>query len=198
MIILILYHIYYIYNIESKQIVIPVSLESLNSSCLRGLLTIDSAIRIAGLEDTVVFLLQEYLAACHLTTLGKDQQTEMIRLHPGKGHMLTIFIFYCGLVDFQTKLQQFDDIMKRDQTLHCAYETQLVRVCLRAMELLLNGEIHLESGVLTPADFTVLAYVITNAPHLINDLSIMPCLLYEEFIEDKWKIKILAVQMCYH
>ena len=183
-------------TVESNQTIeLPVSLESLDSSSLHGLLTIDSTIRIAGLEDTVAFLhltLQEYLAACHLASLDEHQQTEMIRLHSGKGHMLTMFKFYCGLVDFQNKLQQFDDIVKRSSNMlyvsHCAHETQLACVCLRAMELL-NGEIFLESGVLTPADFTVLAYVITNAPHLVNALQIMPCLLYEEFIEDKWKNK---------
>ena len=183
-------------TVESNQTVeLPVSLETLNSSSLRGLLTIDSTIRIAGLEDTVVFLhltLQEYLAACHLASLDEHQQTEMIRLHSGRDHMLTMFKFYCGLVDFQNKLQQFDDIVKSTSNMlyvcHCAYETQLACVCLRAMELL-DGEILLESGVLTPADFTVLAYVITNAPHLVNALSILPCLLYEEFIEDKWKNK---------
>ena len=183
-------------TVESNQTVeLPVSLESLDSSSLRGLLTIDSTIRIAGLEDTVVFLhltLQEYLAACHLASLDGHQQTEMIRLHSGKGHMLTMFKFYCGLVDFQNKLQQFDDIVKSTSNMlyvcHCAYETQLACVCLRAMELL-NGKILLESGVVTPADFTVLAYVITNAPHVVNGLGIMPCLLYEEFIEDKWKNK---------
>ena len=181
---------------ESNQTVeLPVSLESLDSSSLRGLLTIDSTIRIAGLEDTVVFLhltLQEYLAACHLASLDEHQQTEMIRLHSGKGHMLTMFKFYCGLVSFQNKLQQFDDIVKSTSNMlyvcHCAHETQLACVCLRAMELL-NGVILLESGVLTLADFTVLAYVITNAPHLVNVLHIRPCLLYEEFIEDKWKNK---------
>ena len=183
-------------TVESNQTVeLPVSLESLESSSLRGLLTIDSTIRIAGLEDTVVFLhltLQEYLAACHLASLDEDQQTEMIRLHSGKGHMLTMFKFYCGLVDFQNKLQQFYDIVKRSSNMlyvcHCAYETQLACVCLRAMELL-NGEILLESGVLTPADFTVLTYVITNNPHLVKEFNIFPCLLYEEFIEDKWKNK---------
>ena len=183
-------------TLKNKQILkLPVSLESLDSSSLRGLLTIDSTIRIAGLEDTVVFLhltIQEYLAACHLASLDEDQQTQMIRLHSGKDHMLTMFKFYCGLVDFQNQLQQFDDIVKSTSNMlyvcHCAYETQLACVCLRAMELL-NGEILLESGVLTPADFTVLAYVITNAPHLVNGLSIMPCLLYEVFIEDKWKNK---------
>ena len=183
-------------TVDNKQIVeLPVSQESLDSSSLRGLLTIDSTIRIAGLEDTVVFLhltLQEYLAAYHLASLDEHQQTEMIRLHSGKGHMLTMFKFYCGLISFQNKLQQFDDIVKSTSNmlymLHCAYETQLACVCLRAMELL-NGEILLESGVLTPADFTVLAYVIANAPHLVKKLRIMPCLLYEEFTEDKWKNK---------
>ena len=183
-------------TVESNQTIeLPVSLEPLDSSSLRGLLTIDSTIRIAGLEDTVVFLhltLQEYLAACHLASLDEHQQTEMIRLHSGKGHMLTMFKFYCGLVDFQNKLQQFDDIVESTSNMlyvfHCAYETQLACVCLRAMELL-NGEILLESGVLTPVDFTVLAYVITNAPHLVKAFNILPCLLYEEFIEDKWKNK---------
>ena len=129
-------------TVESNQTVeLPVSLESLDSSSLRGLLTIDSTIRIAGLEDTVVFLhltLQEYLAACHLASLDEHQQTEMIRLHSGKGHMLTMFKFYCGLLDFQNKLQQFDDIVEsalnRLYMFHCAHETQLACVCLRAME----------------------------------------------------------------
>ena len=181
-------------TVESKQIVkLPEPMKPLNSSCVCGLLAIDSTIRIAGLEDTVVFLhltLQEYLAACHLASLDEHQQAEMIRLHVGKGHMLTMFKFYCGLVDFQNKLQQFDGIVRSRPNMlyvfHCAYETQLACVCVRAMELL-NGKIYLESGVLTPADFTVLAYVMANSPHLVKVLRIMPCLLYEEFIEDKWK-----------
>ena len=43
---------------ENKQIVnkLPMSLESLNSSSLHGLLTIDNMIVIAGLEETVAFL----------------------------------------------------------------------------------------------------------------------------------------------
>ena len=183
-------------TVESKQIVkLPEPMKPLNSSCLCGLLAIDSTIRITGLEDSVVFLhltLQEYLAACHLASLDEHQQAEMIRLHVGKGHMLTMFKFYCGLVDFQNKLQQFDDIVRSRPSMlhvfHCAYETQLACVCVRAMELL-NGEINLESGVLTPADFTVLAYVMTNSQHLVKVLRILPCLLYEDFIEVKWKNK---------
>ena len=183
-------------TVECDQIIkLPLPVESLNSSSLRGLLTIDSTIRLTGLEDTVVFLhltLQEYLAAHHLASLDEDQQAKMIRIHSGKCHMLTTFKFYCGLVDFQNKLQQFDDIVRLRPNMlyvfHCVYETQLECVCHRAMELL-DGKIDLESGVLTPADFNVLAYVITNASLLVKELDIQPCLLYEEFVEDKWKNK---------
>ena len=91
---------------ENKQIVnkLPMSLEALNSSSLHSLLTIDNMIVIAGLEETVAFLhltLQEKLAAYHLACLDEDQQTEVIGLHSGKNHMLTIFKFFCGLVDFE-------------------------------------------------------------------------------------------------
>ena len=183
-------------TVENIQIIkLPMSLESLDSSCLRGLLTIDGTIRISGLEDTVVFLhltLQEYLAACHLASLDEHQQTEMIRLHSGKDHMLTMFKFYCGLVDFQNKLQQFDDIVgSKENTLHsfhCAYETQQESICHRAIEIK-HGEIVLDSGVLTPADFSALAYVIKVVSETKLKITFLPCLLYEEFIEGQWEKK---------
>ena len=182
-------------TVENKQIVkLPVSLESPDSSSLRGLLTIDSTIRIAGLEDTVVFLhltLQEYLAACHLASLDEDQQTEMIRLHSGKNHMLTMFKFYCGLVDFQNKLQQFDDIVESSSNMlymcHCAYETQLESICHRVL-IFMQGSLCIESCILTPADFHVLAYVVSAASHLVKQVMILPCILNEEYNE-KWKNK---------
>ena len=50
---------------------------------------------------------------------------------------------------------------------------------------LLNSEICLESGVLTPADLNVLAYVIFNAPHLVKN-----CALRHAYcMKDKWKNK---------
>ena len=172
-------------TVECKQIVkLPLSLESLDSSFLHGL----------DLEDTVVFLhltLQEYLAACHLASLDEHQQTEMIRLHLGKCHMLTMFKFYCGLVDFHNRLQHFDKIVYGRHDIlfvfHCAYETQQKSICQRAIEIK-QGKIVLGSGVLTPADFNVLAYVIRAASQ-IKDIQFLPCLLYEKFIEEKWKYK---------
>ena len=184
-------------TVENNQTVrLPVSLESLDSSSLRGLLTIDSTIKVAGLEDTVVFLhltLQEYLAACHLVSLDEHQQTEMIRLHSGKGHMPTMFKFYCGLVDFKNKPQQFVEIINHAPNymymFHCAYETQQESICCETMKKI-EGRILIESCVLTPADFHVLTYIITSASLLVREVFIQPCILYEEL--KKWKNKTIG------
>ena len=116
-------------TIESKQIVheLPMSLDSLNSSPFRGLLTIDRTAKLFGLEDVVTFLhltFQKYLAAYHLASLNEDQQTMMIILHSGNDHMLTTFKFYRGLVNMKHKMSQFDEITNVPDLLyrfHCAY-----------------------------------------------------------------------------
>ena len=181
-------------TVENIQIVkLPLSLESLDSSSLRGLLTICSTFRKTGLEKTALFLhltLQEYFAACHLASLDEHQQTEMIRLHSGKDHMLTMFKFYCGLVDFKNKPQQFVEIINHAPNymymFHCAYETQQESICGETMKKI-EGRILIESCVLTPADFHVLTYIITSASLLVREVFIQPCILYEEL--KKWKNK---------
>ena len=69
---------------------------------------------------------------------------------------------------------------------HCAYETQEETVCCRAVTLL-KGEINLGVGVLTTADFTVLSYVISMASSLVTRVEFLRLLLYEDYIDDKWK-----------
>ena len=179
-------------TVECKQIVheLPMSLDYLNKSPFRGLLTIDCT---NGLEDVLTFLhltLQEYLAAYYTACLPEIQQIEMIKLHGGKNHMLTTFKFYCGLVDLQDKMHQFDEITTSAgsdilYTFHCAYETQESTICGKAMEIV-EGKIVLALVVLTPADFTALGYVISNTSLLVTRVYIRYCLLYEEFIDEKW------------
>ena len=183
-------------TVECKQIVheLPMSLDSLNKSPFRGLLTIDRTSKLFGLEDVLTFLhltLQEYLAAYHIASLPEIQQINMIQLHRGKNHMLTTFKFYCGLVDLHHKVHQFFEITMGAgpnllYTFHCAYETQESTICYRAMEIV-QGKIYLGMVVLTPADFTALGYVISTASFLVISVSIRYCLLYEEFIDEKWK-----------
>ena len=190
-------------TVEQKQIVheLPMSLDYLNSSPFRGLLTIDRTAKLFGLENVVSFLhltLQEYLAAYYLAIVEEDQQMKMIKLHGGKNHMRTTFKFYCGLVNLQDKISQFDlittansdsdDIEQNDPLymFHCAYESQQETICYRVMELL-NGQIKLFPGVLTPADFTALGYVISTASLMVTAIRFHQCLLYEDFVDDKWK-----------
>ena len=183
-------------TVECKQIVheLPVSLDSLNKSPFRGLLTIDRTSKLFGLEDVLTFLhltLQEYLAAYHIASIPEIQQIKMIKLHGGKNHMLTTFKLYCGLVDLQHKMHQFVEIAMSAgpdllYTFHCAYETQESTICYRAMEIV-QGQINLGMVVLTPADFTALGYVISTASFLVTSVIIIFCLLYEEFVDEKWK-----------
>ena len=183
-------------TVECKQIVreLPMSFDSLNKSSFRGLLTIDRTSKLFGLEDVLTFLhltLQEYLAASHIASLPEIQQINMIQFHGGKNHMLTTFKFYCGLVDLQHKVHQFVEIAMGAgpdllYTFHCAYETQESTICYRAMEIV-EGQVELTEVVLTPADFTALGYVISTASLLVISVHIGFCLLYEEFIDEKWK-----------
>ena len=188
---------------EQKQIIhdLPMSLDSLNSSPFRGLLTIDCTAKLFGLENVVTFLhltLQEYLAAYYLAIVEEDQQMKMITSHGGKNHMRTTFKFYCGLVNLQHKISQFDVITTANSDLdeiegtdplymfHCAYESQQETICYRVMELL-NGKIELFPGVLTPADFTALGYVISTASLMVTKVRFNQNLLYEDFVDDKLK-----------
>ena len=102
-----------------------------------------------------------------------------------------MFKFYCGLVDFQNKLQQFDDVIEHKTSIlymfHCAYETQLESICHQVL-IFMQGSLCIESCILTPADFHVLAYVVSAASHLVKQVMILPCILYEEYNE-KWKNK---------
>ena len=190
-------------TVEQKQIVheLPMSLDSLNSSPFSGLLTIDCTAKLFGLENVVTFLhltLQEYLAAYYLAIVEEDQQMKMIKLHGGKNHMRTTFKFYCGLVNLQHKISQFDLITIANSDLdgiegsdplymfHCAYESQQQTICYRVMELI-KGEIALFPGVLTPADFTALGYVISTASLMVTKVQFIQSLLYEDFVDDKLK-----------
>ena len=132
-------------TVENKQVIhqLPMPLESLNETPFRGLLAADRTDKYYGLKDVFTFLhhtLQEYLAAYYLASLDEDQQTEIIRLNSGQDHMLTTFKFYCGLVNFENKISQFNDITTTEANtlflIHCIHENQQPELCRRALEML--------------------------------------------------------------
>ena len=182
-------------TVENKQVVhqLPMPLDSLNETPFRGLLATDCIAKEYGLEDVVTFLhltLQEYLAAYHLDSLNDDQQTEIIKLHREKTHMLTTFKFYCGLVCFDRKRSQFIDIVTKHGynmlfLAHCIYESQQPQLCPLAIQLL-EGAINLQYYILTPADCIALGYMISNASELVTTINIHACQLYEHSISKRW------------
>ncbi len=178
-------------TVNCKQVFSEVP-DGLKCSPVFSLLTEDHIATLTGLEKVYSFLhltLQEYLAAYHLAHLHEEEQTEMIRLHSGKDHMLTAFKFYCGLVDFIHKMHQFEIITKnRPNTLyalHCAYETNSKAMCKKAIAILCN-KIYLGVGVLTPADFSILGKVLSCDPRQIKSVDINSGLLYEEYNSAEW------------
>ncbi len=177
-------------TVNCKQVLSKIP-DDLKSLPVLSLITEDKTTTESGLEKVYSFLhltLQEYLAAYHLS-IHEEEQTEMIRLHSGKDHMLTTFKFYCGLVDFRHKMHQFEIITKnRPNTLyalHCAYETKSKVMCKKAIAILCN-KIYLGVGVLTPADFSVLGQVLSCDPRQIKSVDINSGLLYEEYNSAEW------------
>ena len=191
--------------VENKQVIhqLPMTLESLNETPFRGLLAADRTDKYYGLKDVFAFLhhtLQEYLAAYYLASLDEDLQTEIIRLNSGQDHMLTTFKFYCGLVSFKNKISQFNDITTEANTLflvHCTYENQQPELCRRAFKML-EGKISISYCTLTPADFTALSYVISNASHLVSGIHMSKCQLYEESLNEIWEIQKLNERDFFH
>ena len=192
-------------TVENKQVVhqLPIPLESLNETPFRDLLATDRTDKYYGLKDVFTFLhhtLQEYLAAYYLASLDEDQQTEIIRLNSGQDHMLTTFKFYCGQVNFKNKKSQFNDITTKCDKLfliHCIHENQQPELCRVALEMM-NGVISFSPCTLTPADFTALSYVISNASHLVSGIRMLECQLYEESLNEIWETQKLNERDFFH
>ena len=193
-------------TVENKQVVhqLPMPLQSLNETPFRDLLATDRTDKYYGLKDVFTFLhltLQEYLAAYYLASLDEDHQTEIIRLNSGQDHMLTTFKFYCGLVNFVNKISQFYDITTTEANalflVHCTYENQQPELCRRALKMM-HGVISIPPCTLTPADFSALSYVISNASHLVSRIDVSECQLYEEYLTEIWEIQKLNERDFFH
>ena len=134
-----------------------------------GLITVD---RIAGLynyKNIYTFLhltFQEYLAACHISTLTDEEQLELIKKHGGKVHMLVVWKFYCGLVKLDSTGGMFEAVMRKTAgtTLHkiqCAYESQQPISCNIVVKSV-GWTLCFENQNLTTPDFSALGYVLVN------------------------------------
>ena len=179
-------------TIESKPTVsqsdIHVQLASSNAETDEpslGLITIDRTANLIGFENVYAFLhltFQEYLAAFHLSSCSNSDQNDAIRLHGDKKHMHMVWRFYCGMVKFADKIDQFQQILmctmrhgqigsNRLYRIQCAFEAQQHVTCDCLLESIMKNDIlDLSGTTLTTSDLTAICYVVSTTSQVQFDM----------------------------
>ena len=154
-----------------------------------GLITIDQIASICGFDKLYTFLhltFQEYLAAYHISKLEEEKQLEVINQYSQKKHMIVVWKFYCGLVDFYEQEQKLRKIMSLKDDLfnvHCAFESQQTVTCDSVVMTGESGTLSFNNHFLTPSDSTAIGYVVKNAKCLGEKVVMNRCKLSKEGIE---------------
>ena len=135
-----------------------------------GIVTIDITARLNGFQNSYTFLhltLQEFLAAYHISRVPLNEQMKIIDKYSRSIHMLTVWKFYFGLVNFDKGLDMADNIFGNmsicyiNQTLfklQCAYESRQESIC----KLASSQTFSFCYVTLTTSDLSALAYVMST------------------------------------
>ena len=134
---------------------------------LFGLITVDNIATMCGFQDVYTFLhltFQEFLAAYYISSLEEKEQMEIIEEHGKALQMKQVWKFYCGLVEFDASSSKFKTLVSQAQhgALHriqCSFESQQPCTCDHVTE---DNCFQFVDSFLTSADFTAMAFVISN------------------------------------
>ena len=154
-----------------------------------GLITIDQIASICGFDKLYTFLhltFQEYLAAYHISKLEEEKQLEVIDQYSQKKHMIVVWKFYCGLVNFNEQEQKLRKIMSLKDDLfnvHCAFESQQTVTCNSVVMTGETGTLSFKNHFLTPSDSTAIGYVVKNAECLVEKVVLNRCKLSKKGID---------------
>ena len=151
-----------------------------------GLITVDCMASVCGFENLYTFLhltFQEFLAAYHISKLEEEKQHEVITQYSQKKHMIVVWKFYCGLVNFNEQKQKLRKIMSLKDDLfnvHCAFESQQTVTCDSVVMAGERGTLSFNNHFLTPSDSTAIGYVVKNAKCLVEKVVLNRCKLSKE------------------
>ena len=168
-----------------------------------GLITIDQIASICGFKKLYTFLhltFQEYLAAYHISKLEEEKQLEVITQYSQKKHMIVVWKFYCGLVDFNEQEKKLRKVISLKDDLfnvHCAFESQQTVTCDSVVMTGESGTLSLSNHFLTPSDSTAIGYVVKNAKCSVEKVVLNRCKLSKEGVDaliDEADDRVLSIK----
>ena len=151
-----------------------------------GLITVDEMASVCGFENLYTFLhltFQEYLAAYHISKLEEENQLKVIIQYSQKKHMIVVWKFYCGLVNFNEHDDRLKNILSFKDDLfnvHCAFESQQSVTCDSVVMTGESGTLTFKNHFLTPSDSTAIGYVVKNAEFPVEKVVLDRCTLSQE------------------
>ena len=181
-----------------------VSLQGCDTEKPLGLITVDRQLMLYGPTNTYSFLhltFQEFLAACHLTSLSEEKQYQLVSRYHERAHMHVVCKFLFGLTKLKSEsdIKCFQSIISGAPPctilhLHCTYESQSEVAC-QTLVSTCNGVLCLKKETINPSDATTIGFILANTGIQLQEVNLESCHIGQESFEVLAKLH--SSDLCY-